>query len=36
MGVGRAAEYGDRNGVPGDLLVRLRPARVIAERDLAL
>jgi PPOX class probable F420-dependent enzyme len=36
MGADRAAEYGARNGVPGELLVRLRPARVIAERDLAL
>lgn len=36
MGADRAAEYGARNGVPGELLVRIRPARVIAERDIAL
>lgn len=36
MGADRAAEYGARNGVPGELLVRLRPARVIAQRDIAL
>jgi PPOX class probable F420-dependent enzyme len=36
MGADRAAEYGARNGVPGELLVRLRSARVIAQRDIAL
>lgn len=36
MGADRAAEYGARNGVPGELLVRLRPANVIAQRDIAL
>jgi PPOX class probable F420-dependent enzyme len=35
MGADRAAEFGDRNGVPGELLVRIRPSRVIAERDVA-
>jgi hypothetical protein len=30
MGHDRAAEYGQRNAVPGELLVRLRPAKVIA------
>jgi PPOX class probable F420-dependent enzyme len=35
MGADRAAEYGARNGVPGELLVRIRPGRVIAERDIA-
>jgi hypothetical protein len=34
MGADRAAEFGARNGVPGELLVRIRPSRVIAERDL--
>src|SRR5205823_1420465 len=35
MGADRADEYGARNGVPGELLVRLRPSRVKAERDIA-
>ena len=35
MGEERAAEYGKRNAVPEELLVRLTPQRVIAERDLA-
>ncbi len=36
MGAGRAQEFGERNGVPGEYLVRVTPARVIAQRDLAL
>ncbi len=35
MGEDRAEEFGRRNGVPGELLVRVTPARVLAERDLA-
>jgi PPOX class probable F420-dependent enzyme len=35
MGADRAEEFGKRNGVPGELLVRLRPERTIALRDLA-
>jgi hypothetical protein len=35
MGVENAAEYGRRNGVPGELLVRLRPTHVVAVADLA-
>jgi PPOX class probable F420-dependent enzyme len=35
MGEERAEEYGARNGVPGELLVRLRIERVTAVRDLA-
>lgn len=35
MGPGRAEEFGRRNGVPGELLVRLTPARIVAERDVA-
>ena len=35
MGEDRADEYGDRNGVPGELLVRVTPMKVIAERDIA-
>ncbi|MBR8639652.1 PPOX class F420-dependent oxidoreductase [Streptomyces tuirus] len=29
MGQGRAEEFGKRNGVPGELVVRLRPTKVI-------
>ncbi len=32
---GQAEDYGRRNGVPGELLVRLRMDRVSGERDLA-
>jgi PPOX class probable F420-dependent enzyme len=35
MGAERAGEYGARNGVPGELVVRLRPARVVSAADLA-
>ena len=35
MGADRAQEYGERNGMPGEYLVRVIPARVISERDLA-
>ena len=35
MGADRAEEFGRRNGVPGELLVRLRPTRVIAEAEIA-
>jgi PPOX class probable F420-dependent enzyme len=34
MGRDRAGEFGQRNGVPGELVVRLRPARVIAAFDM--
>ena len=34
MGADRAEEFGRRNGVPGELLVRLRPTRVIAHMDM--
>ncbi|MGZ4250219.1 MAG: hypothetical protein ACXVUE_18155 [Solirubrobacteraceae bacterium] len=34
-GADRAEEIGRRNAVPGELLVRLRPKRVIAAPDLA-
>ncbi len=30
MGADRAEEYGARNGVPGELLVRVRPDRIVA------
>ncbi len=35
MGADRAEEFGRRNAVPGELLVRLTPTKVIAQRDLA-
>jgi PPOX class probable F420-dependent enzyme len=35
MGAERADEYGARNGVPGELLVRVTPTRVIAARNIA-
>jgi len=35
MGAERAEEYGARNGVPGELVVRLHPERVTSARDLA-
>lgn len=35
MGADRADEFGRRNAVPGELLVRLRPERVIAAADVA-
>jgi PPOX class probable F420-dependent enzyme len=35
MGAERAEEYGNRNGVPGELLVRLRADKVIARSGIA-
>ena len=35
MGADRAEEYGERNGVPGELLVRLHPTKVTAGFDIA-
>lgn len=35
MGADRAKEYGDRNGVPGELLVRLHPTNITAGFDIA-
>jgi PPOX class probable F420-dependent enzyme len=35
MGADRAEEFGRRNAVPGELLVRLRAERVVAEADVA-
>jgi PPOX class probable F420-dependent enzyme len=35
MGADRADEFGARNGVPGELLVRVVPERVIGARDVA-
>jgi PPOX class probable F420-dependent enzyme len=35
MGADRAEEFGARNGVPGELLVRLRMGKVTAQADVA-
>ncbi|WP_454195064.1 PPOX class F420-dependent oxidoreductase [Nocardia sp. Marseille-Q1738] len=34
MGADRAEEFGMRNGVPGELVVRVRPTKVIAHFDV--
>jgi PPOX class probable F420-dependent enzyme len=34
VGPERAEEFGKRNGVPGELVVRLRPAKVLAAFDM--
>ena len=35
MGAENAEAYGRRNGVPGELLVRVRPTHIVAVADLA-
>jgi PPOX class probable F420-dependent enzyme len=35
MGASRAEEFGKRNAVPGELVVRLRPVRVLAHFNVA-
>ena len=35
MGAEQADAYGQRNAVPGELLVRVTPSRVIAARNIA-
>jgi PPOX class probable F420-dependent enzyme len=35
MGADRAEEFGRRNGVPGELVVRLRPAKVLVNFDVS-
>ena len=35
MGAHRAEEYGARNGVPGELVVRVTPTHVVAEAEIA-
>ena len=34
MGADRAEEFGRRNGVPGELVVRVRPNKVLAVFDM--
>ncbi len=35
MGEDLAEAYGKRNGVPGELLVRMTPTRVVFEKNIA-
>jgi|SRR3954452_7406214 PPOX class probable F420-dependent enzyme len=35
MGADQAEGFGRRNAVPGELLVRLRPTKIVAQADLA-
>ncbi len=35
MGAERAEEYGRRNGVPGEYIVRLKPDKIIAQKGVA-
>lgn len=35
MGTEQAPAYGARNGVPGELLVRVRPSRVVGQKGVA-
>jgi PPOX class probable F420-dependent enzyme len=35
MGAGRAEEFGERNSVPGEILVRVRPTHVVGQVELA-
>jgi PPOX class probable F420-dependent enzyme len=35
MGADRAEEFGARNGVPGELLVRITPTRVVTRAEMA-
>ena len=31
----RATQFGQRNAVPGELIVAVTPSRIVAQRDLA-
>jgi PPOX class probable F420-dependent enzyme len=35
MGADQGEQFGRRNAVPGELLVRVTPTRIVAEKDLA-
>jgi hypothetical protein len=35
MGAGRAEEFGERNAIEGELLVRLHADHVLAQADIA-
>jgi hypothetical protein len=34
MGAERAEEFGQRNAIPGELVVRIRPTKVLAGFDM--
>jgi PPOX class probable F420-dependent enzyme len=35
MGAEQAAQFGERNGVPGELLVRITPTTIVAQTEIA-
>jgi hypothetical protein len=35
MGADQAAAYGQRNGVPGELLVRVTPTKIVAQKNIS-
>ena len=35
MGADKAQQYGERNGVPGELLVRIEPTKIVAQAGIA-
>ncbi len=35
MGAGKAEQFGRRNAVPGELLVRVRPTKVVARKNIS-
>ena len=35
MGAALAEQFGRRNGVPGELLVRITPTRIVAQAGIA-
>ena len=35
MGAALAEQYGQRNGVPGELLVRITPTKIVAQANIA-
>jgi hypothetical protein len=36
MGLEQAEAYGARNGVPGEILVRVTPTRIVAQAEIAV
>ena len=35
MGAERGEQFGERNGVPGELLVRITPTKIVAQAGIA-
>ena len=35
MGANRAEEYGRRNSVPGELLIRVTPTKIVAKKNFS-